>query len=139
MFSSERAPQLSNTAWKVRWSLRFAFSYVHPVTHRYRRKTVKKDFKKCLCSHRFAPPTINYCLESAAAIMFRFQLCSPRYKALESSLQSIQSPRKIRTILFYKRIPGISVPFENYTVFVMTSTGSNVITSPRKTPVFKRN
>ena len=30
-----------------------------------------------------APPTINYCLESAAAITLCFQLCSARYTALK--------------------------------------------------------
>ena len=66
MFSSERAPQLSNTASKVQWSLRFAFSCVQPVTQRYRRKTVKGDFKKCLCNNsattkirRFAHPQLS--------------------------------------------------------------------------------
>ena len=49
-------------------------------------------------------PIINYCLESAAAIMLRFQLCSAHYIALltknsvKPPLQSFQSPRKIRTI-----------------------------------------
>ena len=36
MFSSEHTPQLSNTASKVQWPLRFAFSYVQPVTQCYR-------------------------------------------------------------------------------------------------------
>ena len=58
------------------------------------------------------PPTINYCLESAAAITLRFQLCSARYTALQAknsvrmSLQSVCSPRKIRTIPVYKRTVG---------------------------------
>ena len=30
MFSSERAPQLSNTASKVQWPLCFTFSYAQP-------------------------------------------------------------------------------------------------------------
>ena len=44
--------------------------------------------------------------------MLRFQLCPAHYTALqtktvlESSLQSIQSPRKIRTIPVYKHTPG---------------------------------
>ena len=41
MFLSERVPELSNTASKVQWSLRFAFSYVQSITQRYRRKTVE--------------------------------------------------------------------------------------------------
>ena len=32
MFSSEHAPQLSQTASKVQWPLRFDFNYVQPVT-----------------------------------------------------------------------------------------------------------
>ena len=43
MFSSECAPQLSNAASKVQWLLRFAFSYVRPVTQQYRRKTVEES------------------------------------------------------------------------------------------------
>ena len=42
IFSSEHAPQLSNTALKVQWPLRFIFSYVQPVTQHYRRKTVEE-------------------------------------------------------------------------------------------------
>ena len=59
------------------------------------------------------PPTINYCLVSAAAILrFAFNYVQPvtqRYKqrtVLESSLQSVQSPRKIRTIPIYKCTVG---------------------------------
>ena len=40
MFSSERAPQLSITDLKVKWSLRFAFSYVQPITQCYKQRTV---------------------------------------------------------------------------------------------------
>ena len=77
-------PQLSNTASKMQWPLRFAFSYVQPATQRYRRKTVEK---KCLYNNPVTmticvPPTINYCLESAAAITLRFQLFSASYTML---------------------------------------------------------
>ena len=36
-------PQLPITASKVQWPLRFAFSYVQPVTQRYKRRTVLKS------------------------------------------------------------------------------------------------
>ena len=39
MISSEHVPQLSNTASKVQWPLRFAFSYVQHVTQCYKQKT----------------------------------------------------------------------------------------------------
>ena len=41
-FSSERVPQLLRTASKVQWPLRFPFSYVQPITQRYRRKIVEE-------------------------------------------------------------------------------------------------
>ena len=86
MFSSECVTQLSKTASKVQWPLRFAFSYVQPVTQHYRRKTVEVPLQQS--SHLEntmirVPPTINYCLESAAPITLHFQLCSARYTALQ--------------------------------------------------------
>ena len=42
IFSSKRVPQLSKHASKVQWPLRFAFSYVQPVTQRYRQKTAEE-------------------------------------------------------------------------------------------------
>ena len=78
MLSTECAPQLSNTALKVQWPLRYACSYVQPVTQRYRRKTVEEVPLQQSSHHKNttirAPPTINYCLESAAAITLCFQL-----------------------------------------------------------------
>ena len=117
MFSSEHAPQLSQTTLKVQWPLRFDFSYVQPVTQRYRRKTVKEVPLQQSSHHENttirAPPTINYCLESAVAILrFAFSYVQPvtqhykRRTVLESSLQSVQSPRKIRTIPIYKCTVG---------------------------------
>ena len=88
MFSPERASQLSQTASKVQWPLRFDFSYVQPVTQCYRQKTVK-DVPLQQSSHHnnttiHMPPTINYCLVSAAAILrFAFSYAQPvtqRYK-----------------------------------------------------------
>ena len=77
MYSSERVPQLSKTALKVQWLLRFAFSYVQPVTQCYRRKTVEEVPLQQSSHHENTmirvPTTINYCLESSAAITFRFQ------------------------------------------------------------------
>ena len=63
MFSSERVPQLSKTASKVQWPLRFTFSYVQPVTQHYRRKTVEVPLQQS--SHHEnttirMPPTINF-------------------------------------------------------------------------------
>ena len=88
MFLYERASQLSQTASKVQWPSCFDFSYVQPVTQRYRRKTVKKVPLQQSSHHENmtirVPPTINYCLVSVAAIMLRFQLCSARYTALQT-------------------------------------------------------
>ena len=48
MFSSEHVPQLSKTASKVQWPLCFTFSYVQPVTQRYRqKKTVEVPLQQC--------------------------------------------------------------------------------------------
>ena len=38
MFLSERVPQLSKTASKVQWPLRFTFSYVQPITQCYKQR-----------------------------------------------------------------------------------------------------
>ena len=43
MLLSERMPQLSNTASKVQWPLRFTYSYVHPVTQCYRQKNSRRS------------------------------------------------------------------------------------------------
>ena len=54
----------------------------------YRRKTVKEMPLQQSSHHEntmiHAPPTINYCLVSAAAIMLRFQLWSVHYTALQT-------------------------------------------------------
>ena len=88
MFSSERVPQLSQTALKVQWPLRFDFSYVQPVTQRYRRKTVKEVPLQQSSYHENitirVPSTINYCLVCAAAITLRFQLYSSHYTVLQT-------------------------------------------------------
>ena len=72
----------------LQWLLRFTFSYVQPVTQRYRRQTVE-DVPLQQSSHHEnmtirMSPTINYCLESAAAIMLRFQLFLVCYTALQT-------------------------------------------------------
>ena len=73
MVSSERMPQLSQTASKVQWPLHFDFSYVQPVIQRHRRKTVKEVLLQQSCLHENTTicvlPTINYCLVNAAAIL----------------------------------------------------------------------
>ena len=86
MLSSERVAQLSITASKVQLPLCFAFSYVWPVTQCYRRKTLEVPLQQSshlknttICT----PQTINYCLESAAAITLCFQLCSTHYTVLQ--------------------------------------------------------
>ena len=71
-------PQLLVTALKVQWPLRFAFSYVQPVTQRYKQKTVEVPLQNVLHG-----PMINYCLENAAAITLHFQLCSARFTVLQ--------------------------------------------------------
>ena len=85
IFSSERAPQLSNTASKVEWLLCFAFSYVQPVTQHYRRKTVEEVPLQQSSHHEnmmiHMPPTINYCLQNAATTTLHFQLFSAHYTA----------------------------------------------------------
>ena len=69
-------------------TLRFQLLYVQPVTQRYRRKTVEEvplqQFRTPRNTMIRVPSTINYCLESAAAIALRFQLCSTRYTALQA-------------------------------------------------------
>ena len=63
MFLSERTPQLSKTASKMQWPLRFAFSYVLPITQHYRRKTVGEVPLQQSSHHEnttHMPPTINY-------------------------------------------------------------------------------
>ena len=84
MFSSEHAPQLSQTSSNVQRPLRFDFSYVQPFTQHYRRKTVEEVPLKQSSHHENMmirmPPTINYCLVSAAAITLHFQTVTQRYK-----------------------------------------------------------
>ena len=118
MFSYEHAPQLSNTASKVQWSLRFAFSYRVCSAHYTALQT--KNSRSASATIQLPQKydvsyalTINYCLESAAAITFHFPaMFSPvtqHYKqrtVLESSLQSIQSPQKIQMIPVYKHTVG---------------------------------
>ena len=110
MASSEHAPQLSQTASKVQWLLRFDFSYVQPITQRHRQKNSKISPRKYDNS---CASTIDYCLVSAAAILhFAFSYVQPitqHYKqrtVLESSLQSVQSPWKIWMIPVYKCTVG---------------------------------
>ena len=77
-----------NKASKVQWPLCFAFSYVQPVTQHYRRKRVEELPLQQSSHHKNmtirTPPTINYCLESTAAITLHFQLRSARYSALQT-------------------------------------------------------
>ena len=88
MFLSERTPQLSQTASKVQWPLRFNFSYVQPVTQHHRRKTVKEVPLQQSCHHEntiHSPQ--NYQLlprKYSGYITLRFQLCSARYTALQT-------------------------------------------------------
>ena len=74
MFSSERhTSQISNTASKVQWPLRFAFSYIQLDTQCYRRKTVEEvplQHHENMMIH--VPPTINYFFESVATISARY-------------------------------------------------------------------
>ena len=71
-FLSERIPQLSITALKVQWPLRFVFSYVQPITQRYKQNTVEEvPLQSNQLPRKYnvlCAPTINYCLENAAAI-----------------------------------------------------------------------
>ena len=86
MFSSECAPQQSETASKVQRPLCFALSYVQPITQCYRQKTVEVPLQQSSHHENMirVPPTINYCLKSSVAIMLCFQLCSARYTALQT-------------------------------------------------------
>ena len=85
MLLSGRMPQLSYIALKVQWPLCFTFSYVQPVTQRYRQKEVplqQSSHHKNMTIR--VPPTINYCLKSVVAITLRFQLCSAHYTVLQT-------------------------------------------------------
>ena len=72
----------------MQWPLCFTFSYIQPVTQRYRRKTVEEVPLQQSSHHEntmiYMPQTIDYCLESAVAITLCFQLCSVRYTALQT-------------------------------------------------------
>ena len=110
MVSSEHAPQLSQTASKVQWRFQLCSArYTAPQT-----KNSKRSPSATILSPRKyddSRPT-NYQLlphKCSSYITLRFQLCSTRYKqrtVLESFLQSVQSPRKIRTIPVYKHTVG---------------------------------
>ena len=89
MFSSEHAPQLSKTASKVQWPLRFAFSYIYLA--RYTALQMKNNRRSASATIQSPrkyddshAPTINYHLESAVAITLCFQLCSTCYTALQT-------------------------------------------------------
>ena len=115
-FSSECTSQLSQTASKVQWPSCFNFSCVQPIRQRYRQKTVKEVPLQQSSHHKNmtirVPPTINYCLVSAAAITLCFELCSARYTALQTKnsvrIISAMSPvtTEIQTIPVYKRTVG---------------------------------
>ena len=87
LFSSERISQLSNTALKEQWPLRFDFSYVQPITQCYKQKPIEEvplqSMQSPLKYDDSHSPTINYCLESTAAIVLCFSyVCSACYTAL---------------------------------------------------------
>ena len=88
MFSSERTPQLSQTTSKVQWPLRFDFSYVQPVTQRYRQKNSKRSPSATIQSPRkYDSRAPNYQLlprKCSGCITLRFQLCSARCTALQT-------------------------------------------------------
>ena len=87
MFLYEHAPQLSNTASKVQWPLRFAFSYVQSITQHYRRKTVEVPLQQSSCHKNttFRMPSLSItALKVQQPLHFTFQLCSARYTALQT-------------------------------------------------------
>ena len=69
-------------------TLHFQLQYVQPVTQCYRQKTVEEVPLQQSSHHENTmirvPTTINYCLESAAAIMLCFQLYPAHYTALQT-------------------------------------------------------
>ena len=108
MFSSEqRTPQLSNTTSKVQWPLCFTFIYVQPC---YRQKTVEEVPLQQSSHHKntmiSCPQLSITALKVQPPLRFIFSYFQPvtqhykRKTVLKSSLQLIQSPRKIRTIPF---------------------------------------
>ena len=111
MFSSERTPQLSKLFQKCSGHYALLSAMFVPLHSAIQMKNSRsasapiQSPRNTIC----VSPTINYCLESAAAITLRFQLCSVCYKqrtVLESSLQSDHSPWKIWMISVYKRTVG---------------------------------
>ena len=73
-----RPMQLSRTVSKVQWPLRFAVSYVQPVTQRYRRKTVEEVPLQQSSHHEnttiCAPPPDYQLLSSFFIYLFSFFL-----------------------------------------------------------------
>ena len=123
MFSSERAPQLSKTASKVQWPLRFAFGYVRPITHRYRRKTVEEvPLQQSSESPRntIRAPPCNYQLLP--------RKCSGHY----ASLSAIFSPLLSISVLIFTSI-GITCKS-----IVQILQWSNVSTTIRKALIFHK-
>ena len=116
MFSFECTPQLSSTASKVQWSFLFTFSYMQSVTQRYRRKTVEEVTLQQSSHHQNTTIRAPYLSITASKVQWplRFtinyvQPVTQHYKqrtVLESSLQSVHSPRKIRMIPIHKRTVG---------------------------------
>ena len=113
MFSSECAPQLSKTAQKCSGhyaSLSAMFSPLHSATDK---KTVEEVPLQQSSHHNnttiLAPPTAS---KVQRPLCFAFSYVQPitqcykRRTVLESSLQSVQSPQKIRTIPVYRRTVG---------------------------------
>ena len=87
MFSTELMPQISITDSKVKWLLYFTFSYVQPITQRYkwttgRRSTSAINPVTMKNTDDLCVLTINYS-KAKVAITLRFQLCSACFTALQ--------------------------------------------------------
>ena len=107
MFSSERTHQLSNTASKVQWPLCLAFSCAQPVTT-LQMKSSRKSVSATIQSPRKYDDSRAPNYQLLPRKCSYVQPITQHYKRItvfKSSLKSIQSPQKIRTIPIYKRSP----------------------------------
>ena len=110
IFSSQHTPQISKTALKVQWSLRFAFSYVQPITQRYRQKKNRRKASATIQSPQNIAIRVPQLSITASKVQhplrFAFSYVQPitqHYKWVKSSLQAVHSPQKIWMIPIYKR------------------------------------
>ena len=107
LFSSEHVPQLSNTALKVQWPLRFTFSYVHPITQtensgRSASATIQspQKYDSRAPNYQILPRKCRDHYASLSAIS------SAHYTARTVLESSLQTPWKIQMFPIYKHTEG---------------------------------